>query len=134
MKLTVIGFTIFGLIIISCGHKERVPADVLSRSEMQQVLWDMLRADEYLTLYAPIDSLQGKKTESLQMYEEVFKLHHTNQKQFKKSIDFYKANPDLFKVVLDSMESQKRRILERIYRPTNIDTSMRRKHPVLQIK
>ncbi|MES1218120.1 MAG: DUF4296 domain-containing protein [Bacteroidota bacterium] len=109
-------FSLLGLIIISCSSKEKIPQDVLSQPQMQVVLWDILRTDEFVLNYVKKDSLHNKKDESTRLYEEVFRIHKTTKEQFKKSVDYYNSHPEMLKVILDSLESRKNSVLTDFHR------------------
>src|ERR1700741_2278047 len=105
------------ILAASCSSRDDIPKDVLSQPQMQAVLWDMLRADEFATNYVKNDSLHKMKDESVRLYEDIFKLHKTSRKQFVRSIMFYNGHPELLKPVLDSLEGRKNTIMQDIHRP-----------------
>lgn len=76
---------------------------MLSQEKMTNILWDLLRADEFVYNYALKDSTRDKKQESIKLYEQVFRIHGTSKEQFEKSFTFYQSRPDLFKEVMDSL-------------------------------
>ena len=115
------------LIITSCSVKNKIPQDVLSQPQLQAVLWDMLRTDEFVLNYIKNDSTHNKKDESTKLYEEVFQIHKTNREQFRKSIHFYNSHPDLLKVVLDSLENRKNSIMQEVYKKQTFPDSARKK-------
>ncbi|HVZ57068.1 MAG TPA: DUF4296 domain-containing protein [Chitinophagaceae bacterium] len=134
MRRTLLGL-LCCLLVGSCSSPApRPPADVLPGPRMQQLLWDMIRADSYLSMYLARDSGAKKLAESKQLYEEIFRIHHTSRDQFNKSLTYYKAHPDQFKLILDSLDVQKKRVLEQIYRPTRPDTSLFRRKFSLEPK
>ena len=50
--------------------------DILPQKKMQAVLWDMMRADQFLTDYVlNKDSSLNKITESLKYYQQIFAIH-----------------------------------------------------------
>ena len=117
-------FIAMGVVLaVSCSSKEDIPNDVLKQPQMQAVLWDMLRADEFVTNYVKNDSLHKMKDESIRLYEDIFLLHKTNKKQFVRSIMFYNGHPELLKPVLDSLESRKNTIMQDVHRTIRTDTS-----------
>jgi ribosomal protein S8 len=126
MRLLLIFFLLF---IISCGQKQDIPPGILPQSKMQAVLWDMLRADEFVLNFERNDSSRTVKDKSTLLYEKIFTIHQITKSQFEKSVTFYSQHPDLFKVVLDSMEKQKTAIITESYRP-RLSDSFRLKKPV----
>lgn len=99
-----IGMLFFCLSIAAC-HKKRVDADVLPVNKMKGVMWDMIRADEWFTQTQFKDSLHKRTKENFELYEQVFKIHHTNKAQYYSSYKFYEAHPDQFKVLIDSVNA-----------------------------
>ena len=104
-------------LFFSCSNRDKVPADVLSPKKMQSVLWDMLRADQFVATYVVRDTALDKKKESIKLYEQVFRVHHISKEKFKKSVDFYQKRPDLLKVILDSIFNKQRTMMENRYPP-----------------
>jgi hypothetical protein len=81
-----------------------VPSGILSPKEMQAVMWDMLRADQFLTSFVfNKDSTLNKTTESIKYYQQVFSIHQISEEEFQKSFSYYKAHPSLFKIIMDSL-------------------------------
>lgn len=101
------------VLLIACGKKEQ-KADVLSPNKMRDVMWDMIRADQYVSDLLFKDSTLKKKNESIKLYEEVFHIHKTTRDEFKKSLDYYSSRPDLFRPIIDSLAKRKNDIA-----PTN---------------
>lgn len=90
------------ILIISCAKKEKRPG-VLPEKKMRAVMWDLIRADQYLSDYLLKDSAISKNDQSIRLYEEIFQLHHITKDQFKKSLNYYSSQPDLFRPLLDSL-------------------------------
>jgi hypothetical protein len=71
---------------------------------MQWVLWDMIRADEFLNSYVlSRDTSLDKKTEREHLYGKVFGVHKISAEEFEKSFSFYRSHPDFLKNMLDSL-------------------------------
>ena len=99
-------FFLFIILIISnfaCIRDNKVPKDVIPQNQMRKIMWDLMRADAYVTDFIVKDSIRDKKAESAKLYEKIFEIHATTQETFKKSLAFYQSRPDLFKVVSDSL-------------------------------
>lgn len=91
-------------VFTACKGKNRIPADVLPQKRMQAVMWDMMRADHFLTDYVfNKDSGLDKTAESFKYYQQIFAFHKTNTEQFRKSYSFYTNHPNLFKAIMDSL-------------------------------
>lgn len=115
------------LVFSGCSHKNRIPKGVLSQKEMTAIMWDMVRADEYFN-FTSNNSDSLRRIERISMYEQIFRLHSTNQSVFKKSISFYQSRPDLFKVISDSLRSTEKKVYEDQNRvPTPVLDSINKK-------
>ena len=76
---------------------------------MRKIMWDLMRADAYVSDFLMKDSTRDKKTESAKLYEKIFDIHATSQEAFKKSLVFYQNRPDLFKVISDSLRADEKK-------------------------
>ena len=95
-------------IIISCKNNNRIPSDIIPPKKMQEVVWDMMRADLFLGDFVfRTDSSLDKKTERSVLYGRVFTIHHISKEQFGESFSFYKTHPLLFKSIMDSLSRPK---------------------------
>lgn len=109
MKKSVLILTI--LFFAGCSQKNKIPKGILSQKEMTAIMWDMMRTDEYFNFTSNnTDSL--RRAERISMYEQIYRLHATNQEVFKKSISFYQSRPDLFKVISDSLRTTEKKVYE----------------------
>jgi hypothetical protein len=124
MKAFLISFLV--LVIFSCTSKEKIPRDILPQQQIQAIIWDLLRADEFVNSYLRNDSTKNKKDETTRLYEEVFRIHKTNRDQFKQSLHFYNSHPELLKPVFDSLENKKTTELDIRKRPSLVDSARRK--------
>lgn len=124
IKVFLISFLV--LVIFSCTAKEKIPRDILPQQQMETIIWDLLRADEFVNSYMRNDSSQSKKDEHTRLYEEVFRIHKTDKTQFKRSITFYNSHPELLKPVFDSLENKKTTELDIRKRPSLVDSSRKK--------
>jgi hypothetical protein len=108
--------------LFSC--KEKQPKDIIPQNQMKMVLWDMMRVDELANYNMKKDTLFGDLAKPY--YKEVFRVHHITQKEFKRNLDYYLDHPDMFKSVLDSLQTM-------VDRPQPIDSSWKRKTPQADI-
>ena len=105
-------FFLFIILIISnfaCIRDNKVPKDIIPQNQMRKIMWDLMRADAYVTDFVMKDSTRDKKTESAKLYEKIFDIHATSQEAFKKSLVFYQNRPDLFKVISDSLRADEKK-------------------------
>ncbi|MBI5857519.1 MAG: DUF4296 domain-containing protein [Sphingobacteriales bacterium] len=92
------------LFITSCKNKNAVPSGILPPDKMRAVMWDMMRADQFLTGYVlNKDSGINKSDESLRYFQRVFMIHHLTHGEFQKSFSYYRSHPELFKIIMDSL-------------------------------
>ena len=90
--------------VAACSDDKRVPADILPIDKMEQVMWDMTEADQYATVYVAKDSQHiDRKSETMRLYEEVFRLHDVSREQFRKSYRYYLDHPALNQELFDSI-------------------------------
>ena len=119
-KLTCI--VIIAGLFFSCSQKEKPKPAVLSEKKMAEVMWDLMRADQYVTDFLLRDSTKNKKTESVKLYEEIFRIHHITADQFKKSLSYYQSDPAYFRPIIDSLARKQREIIEQRIHPLSTDS------------
>jgi uncharacterized protein YcfL len=116
------------LLLAACKNKNAIPAGVLSPEKMQTLLWDMARADQYLTDFIlNKDTTLKESKERIKLYQQVLAIHKTNEKQFKESFAFYQHHPDYLKQVLDSINIQANRAPTEIYHPQPLNDTILKK-------
>jgi len=109
---------------IGCSDKDSVPSGVLAREDMQNVLWDMIQADQYSTYLAKDSGRIDVKLENMRLYDQVFQLHHVSREKFTKSYKYYMAHPELTQALMDSLLSMGNRLRSENYnRPVNRSVS-----------
>jgi len=105
---------------VGCSDKDGVPSGVLAREDMQNVLWDMIQADQYSTYLAKDSGRINVKLENMRLYDQVFQLHHVTRDKFTKSYKYYMAHPELTQALMDSLLSMGNRLRSESYnRPIN---------------
>jgi Domain of unknown function (DUF4296) len=92
---------IFG---VACNSKTDAPAKLLSRDKMEDILWDLMRADLFINNYMVIkDTALDKKKQGIELYSQILKLHKVSQEQFRESFSYYRSQPEELKVLMDSL-------------------------------
>ena len=121
-------FIILIILSFGCIRNNKVPKDVIPQNQMRKIMWDLMRADAYVTDFIMKDSIRDKKVESAKLYEKIFEIHATTQETFKKSLAFYQSRPDLFKVVSDSLrvDEKKSQQYPEEKKPQIIDTTLKK--------
>ncbi len=76
----------------------------MPREKMENVLWDMLRAGEFVNGYVlGTDTGTAHGSKSFAVYEEVLRLHKISRQQFDESFTWYREHPDQMRRVLDTL-------------------------------
>jgi hypothetical protein len=89
------------IVIISCrNNTKQPPKNILQPEKMQQILWDMFRADIFIRDYVR-DSI--KEVERVSLYKQILDLYQTNKEEFKESFTWYRSHPGILKPILDSL-------------------------------
>jgi Domain of unknown function (DUF4296) len=117
------GLLILYISILAAGCKSRtgIPGNILSPAKMQEVIWDMTRADLFLADNLKKDSTLDKKMESIKLYQQIFRIHQVSKEEFQQSLSFYKTHPVYFKPVLDSLSTFSPRSAGKLIRPDSIN-------------
>lgn len=93
--------------IFSCEQIDKKRHHILDQQEMILVLTDMHMADGMLSQISERDSMLKQ---SYLVYSEIFKKHHINYAEFKKSMMYYTNHPKelslMYKEVLDSINKR----------------------------
>jgi len=94
----------------ACGNRDRVPGDIIPPDKMEAVLWDMMRADQFLADYVlnrDSSSASEKEKKNIRMYQQIFSYHKISKEEFSKSFDYYRANPVQLRTIMDSIQNKK---------------------------
>lgn len=83
-----------------------MPKEVLPKKKMQEVMWDMIRAGEFLNSFVYKDTSIDKVAESQKWYSKIYQLHKITKTDFDKSYAYYEAHPVLMKELLDSLSKK----------------------------
>ena len=121
-------FIIPFILSFGCIRDNKVPRDIIPQNQMRNIMWDLMRADAYVTDFVMKDSACDKKAESAKLYEKIFDIHATTRETFKKSLTFYQSRPDLFKVISDSLRVDEKNSQQypEEKKPKIIDTTLRK--------
>lgn len=92
------------LLVTACTNTTKLPEGVIPQNKMEGVLWDILQAERFSSLFLFKDSANVDVTlEKFNLYESVFQIHKVSKDDFIKSYKYYLSRPDLAKVMFDSM-------------------------------
>ncbi len=119
---------IIPLVFLFAACSSTIPSDVIKPDKMQNIIFDLLRADEYVINYRLRDSTLDRKKESIRMYEQVFLIHQVTKNSFYKSYWYYQEHPDQNKALFDSLYNMAARKKELpSFMKTHADTSVKKK-------
>jgi len=93
-------------LLLACDDSA-VTRGALPPERMQEVFYDMMRADELANQLMVTDTTYLSASRRDSLYAAVFSVHGISREQFAKSLDFYEKRPDLMKVMLDSISNKR---------------------------
>ena len=115
LVLTISGMLLFS----SCGKKKSLPSGVLATEKMEAVLWDIMRADQFVLIYVlPKDTSLRKETEIKKWHDSVYAVHKITEADFQKSFLYYKSHPQFLRQVMDSIATSKQYDVKEFAVPT----------------
>ena len=106
-------FLFAGMLMVACSQGESVPKNVLPPAQMQNVLWDVMLADEAADYYVQKDSSLNALAIHADWYQQVFQIHKISKEDFKRSLQFYESRPDLLKPIFDSLQKRAEKLQQR---------------------
>jgi hypothetical protein len=80
-----------------------MPKGVLKPVKMQAVLFDIIRADNFVFQYVTKDSSKKPEAELAKLQQQIFAVHKISRADYYKSYEYYKAHPDIMEPMLDSL-------------------------------
>ncbi|HVY76132.1 MAG TPA: DUF4296 domain-containing protein [Puia sp.] len=123
MRSVVVFLLAISAFAVSCTNRDAVPSDIIQPDSMQVILRQVIVADQFATQFLLKDSAhkdsthRNVKAETLQLYETIFRLHHTSRQEFNKSLAFYNSRPDLQRKLFDSLSAYETRHRDELYKP-----------------
>ncbi len=119
-------FILFSSVLVSCEDKNKVPDEIIQPKEMQNILWDVIRAQVLSNEIALKDSTINVITETKVLTQKALEIHHIASPLFDKSYLWYTNHPDLMRDLFDSLNVQTQRDgkleIENKRRPLRIDS------------
>lgn len=97
---------VVSLILISCGKKDKQAPGILDPAKMQAVLWDVIRADAYISRFTATDTSKNIFAEEVKLQQQVFDMYGISRETFNTSFNYYKLHPPQMKLILDSMTAK----------------------------
>ena len=102
-------FFMGGFILFSCSGKNKVPAEIIQQKEMQDILWDVIRAQALSGEMTRKDSTLNEVAETKLLTQKVFEIHHITSSAFDRSYSWYTSHPEMMRIIFDSMNNQNQR-------------------------
>lgn len=91
-------------LLIACKGKDSRPSDVLPPEKFQLVVWDLIRADHFISSYETAkDSTLNKISQQKKWYGRVLAFHKVSEETFKKSMRYYQSTPTVLSQMMDSL-------------------------------
>jgi len=101
MRIFIFGMFLFCLGACSGDHE---PKKLIPQEKMEDILWDMMQADQFVQQYLKKDSsVHNLKGETMKMYDEIFAIYHVTKDEFKDNFQYYTSHPLLTKIIFDSL-------------------------------
>ncbi|MGZ8557904.1 MAG: DUF4296 domain-containing protein [Chitinophagaceae bacterium] len=93
--------------VLACSNKNDLPEGILPPPKMQEVMWDMIRAGEFLNGFVfSRDSSIDKPAVSQKWYIKIYQVHKISKTVFDKSYAYYQEHPLLMKSLMDSLSKK----------------------------
>ena len=102
-------------VLAACGG-QKLPAGVLDKERMELVLTDVILAEAFAESYLSADTTKRLKQLYTQELDKVLAIHKVSPKDFQASIQYYKSQPEQFKVVIDTVNAKAMRAKDLIFK------------------
>jgi hypothetical protein len=97
--------------VYACGWKDD-STELIKPEKMRVVLWEYLQIQHYAQEVLSKDSTLNDTFAFLQLRDSMFLRHQIDAQVFKKSMMYYRAHPDQFLPVLDSIVAIQQRTIQ----------------------
>ncbi len=111
---------IISICILCYSCKDSISAGIIEQNKMQEILWDVLRADALSQQIINRDPAKSLAAENIRLTRKVFLIHNITEEQYEKSYSYYTHHPDMMRTILDSLNVEKTRM-------GNIEMSVKQK-------
>lgn len=95
--------------LCACSNKNKIPHEIVPAKEMSEIMWDMVRAQALAIENSRKDSSINVESQTKALTNRVFEIHHITSSYLNKSYEWYSSHPDIFRLMFDSLYSQKQR-------------------------
>jgi len=103
------------VLLFSCKEKDKLPEGVLGTTEMEKVMTDVMMSESFAESYLLLDTTRKRDEWFTGELNKVLAIHDITQDQFRKSLNYYKTRPDLFKVIVDTINARALRNRDKVY-------------------
>lgn len=111
MRALILSMLLGMMTLMACRSDKSIPDAVLPPEKMEEVVWDLMRADQFVVSFAlPQDSSLKKDAEKIKWYNRVLAIHRVSEQQFKESFRYYQSRPDLLAILMDSIARKEEKI------------------------
>lgn len=100
------GVIILLIFVFNACSSRPVPREVLLPEQMQKIVLDLIKADEFINGFVVRDTTVNIKIKRSMLYAQVFTIHHTSREEFYKSYQYYQQHPDKHKIFFDSLYAE----------------------------
>lgn len=97
------------LFLISCSNNA-IPNGVLKQKEMQQVYWDLIRADKLSKEVVKRDSTKNLDSLNTDYITKVLAIHNLSKEALDRSLNYYNQHPDILEAVFDSIQMEQNKV------------------------
>lgn len=105
-RLLQAGLCVWLMLQVACSAPAK-SKPVLSKTKMEAVMWDVIRADVYTYDHIRKDSALDDTLLDAGLQLRVFQKHRVTREQYYSSYQYYIEHPDDLKEILDSIASRK---------------------------
>jgi hypothetical protein len=102
MKWVLVIFISF--LVFSCADRKDSPAQLIQLRDMQNIVWEIMEADELALQHKLNDSSINLKNESFRLYDQVFSIHKTSRAAYYNSYRYYQQRPLLYSELMDGVK------------------------------
>ena len=103
------------LLLAACSGSGRVPGDVIPIERMGVILYDIGLSEAHMENYYFKDSTRDRDSMLVTELEKVLAIHGVSAQEFRESYAFYKSRPQIFKVMVDTLQSRAQRSQDKMY-------------------
>ena len=108
-------FLLVILLMMSCSQVNKVPDNIIKQDKMGTILFEIAMAEGYLENYQFRDTTANRDSFLTNELDKVLAIHKVSQKEFLDAYTFYKSNPEIFKVITDTVYNRAQRNPEKLY-------------------